>query len=159
MMMMMMMGVHTECGLHLSVNRNLENNKHTWLNIIEYDIYYAIHSSRAIWYFSWVSINTFSAATFTEMLLLIASLPIILTPRIWTMPSFWRFILMANSDVWTRFKSPKTASQAVFRPFEYRFNVHIRTEFLSQISITSDLRLWVFSWSSWYFFCNRIIRT
>lgn len=111
MMMMMMMGVHTECGLHLSVNRNLENNKHTWLNIIEYDIYYAIHSSRAIWYFSWVSINTFSAATFTEMLLLIASLPIILTPRIWTMPSFWRFILMANSDVWTRFKSLQTNVQ------------------------------------------------
>lgn len=110
-MMMMMMGVRTECGLHLSVNRNLENNKHTWLNIIEYDIYYAIHSSRAIWYFSWVSINTFSAATFTEMLLLIASLPIILTPRIWTMPSFWRFILMANSDVWTRFKSLQTNVQ------------------------------------------------
>lgn len=110
-MMMMMMGVHTECGLHLSVNRNLENNKHTWLNIIEYYIYYAIHSSRAIWYFSWVSINTFSAATFTEMLLLIASLPIILTPRIWTMPSFWRFILMANSDVWTRFKSLQTNVQ------------------------------------------------
>lgn len=74
-------------------------------------IYYTIHS--------WDFIETFSATTFANMLILFASSPNLLTPQIWTIPSFWRFILMANSIVWTRFKSIQTnvQKQPVGPPF------------------------------------------